>query len=352
MSTIEHNSKEHNGEDHNYEERIVVPTHQHHHTTPDTHTEPPDRRKTRHAHSISLIPVTLGVLGILIIGGLGALYLYGERHISSLSSELVASRDAQQELNESFEIQLRTITDALREMQLENAELLATLEDEQRSVARSLERELERVTDTVGDLERLTRTDPRLLQKYSSVFFLNEHYEPERLVEVPSRWIYDESRVQRFHAEAWPFLERLLRAAQRDNVRLYVASGYRSFTEQSNIKTGYTVRYGAGTANTFSADQGYSEHQLGTAVDFTTEGLNGGLDGFEETDAYQWLLRNAHNHGFILSYPPGNEYFIFEPWHWRFVGVRLARDLNRRGEFFYDWSQRDIDKYLIYLFDR
>ncbi len=63
------------------------------------------------------------------------------------------------------------------------------------------------------------------------------------------------------------------------------------------------------------------------------------------------MLDNAHRYGFILSYPEGNEFYIFEPWHWRFVGEDLARDLDRADAHFYDWEQREIDKYLLTIFD-
>ena len=108
--------------------------------------------------------------------------------------------------------------------------------------------------------------------------------------------------------------------------------------------------YGAG-ANQFSADQGYSEHQLGTALDFATTEIGAGFDGFEKTDAYRWLLDNAYQYGFILSYPQNNNYYQFEPWHWRFVGRDLAKKLSKEDKNFYDLDQREIDEYLISFFD-
>ena len=129
-----------------------------------------------------------------------------------------------------------------------------------------------------------------------------------------------------------------------------MVSAYRSFQYQAQLKGQYLVTYGTG-ANTFSADQGFSEHQLGTAVDFTAPGLGGGLDGFGETEAYEWLTENAHKYGFILSYPPNNQFYVFEPWHWRFVGEDLAKDLHDDNAYFYDWDQREIDEYLISIFD-
>src|SRR3990167_1970818 len=113
----------------------------------------------------------------------------------------------------------------------------------------------------------------------------------------------------------------------------------------------YTVVYGAGTANSFSADQGYSEHQIGTTLDFITTRLSGQLTGFDKTEGYQWLLNNAHNFGFILSYPKNNTYYVYEPWHWRFVGVKLATYLYDNKLNFYDMDQREIDTYLANTFD-
>ena len=79
--------------------------------------------------------------------------------------------------------------------------------------------------------------------------------------------------------------------------------------------------------------------------------FGGAVPAFAQTAAYTWLLNNAHTYGFILSYPKSNTYYIYEPWHWRFVGVDLAKDLHKAKKNFYDLDQREIDKYLITLFD-
>lgn len=226
-----------------------------------------------------------------------------------------------------------------------NEELRA---EEQRLLA--LEEEFGEVSETVDMFEKLAKLDPELLQKYSKVYFLNEHYEPPRLSTIKKGFLYDENTPLKIHSKVRPFLEDLLEDAEDDNIELFVRSAYRDFGTQAALKTGYTVTYGSG-ANAFSADQGYSEHQLGTTVDFTTTGLNGGLDGFDKTEAYEWLLENAHKYGFVLSYPENNAYYQFEPWHWRFVGRDLARLLQKKDEHFYDLDQRDIDEYLLEIFD-
>lgn len=67
--------------------------------------------------------------------------------------------------------------------------------------------------------------------------------------------------------------------------------------------------------------------------------------------SFEWLKEHAHDYGFILSYPKGNEHYMYEPWHWRFVGVALATSLYERKLNFYDIDQREIDSYIGKLFD-
>jgi D-alanyl-D-alanine carboxypeptidase len=208
------------------------------------------------------------------------------------------------------------------------------------------------ISNTVGNIEKLSQIDPELLKKYSRVYFLNENYVPKHLTLVPDDYTYSTTRQEQFGTEAWPYLKNLFDAAKADGVTLYVKSGYRSFYEQKALKSVYSVTYGAGTANSFSADQGYSEHQLGTALDFITTGLNGNLtEAFDKTAAYIWLTNNAYKYGFVLSYPKNNSYYVYEPWHWRFVGVKLSTYLHNNNLHFYDIDQRTIDTYLINIFD-
>ncbi len=235
--------------------------------------------------------------------------------------------------------------------EIEANELLSRANTDKQVIIDAFQGQIENITSTVGDLEKLSQTDPELLIKYSKVYFLNENYVPAKLADIPDEYAYNSGENHLIHAEVWPFLERLLREARSDGRELLVASAFRSFDTQANLKSSYSVIYGAGTANQFSADQGYSEHQLGTSIDFTTPALGAAFSKFEKDSAYQWLLDNARDYGFVLSYPKGNTYYIFEPWHWRFVGVDLARDLHAEGKFFYDLEQREIDKYLIKLFD-
>jgi LAS superfamily LD-carboxypeptidase LdcB len=211
--------------------------------------------------------------------------------------------------------------------------------------------QIETINNTVGSLEKLKRIDKELLQKYSKVFFLNEHYVPKSLSLIGKQYVLPEKFPQEFHSNALPFLEDMFNSAKRDGIELRVVSAYRSFSNQGSLKSAYSVIYGKGTANQFSADQGYSEHQLGTTMDLSTHALGLNYEKIESDPGFQWLVDHAYLFGFVLSYPKNNTYYVYEPWHWRFVGVDLARDLHRDGKYFYDLDQRTIDSYLIKLFD-
>lgn len=207
------------------------------------------------------------------------------------------------------------------------------------------------ISGTVDVLEKLKDTDRELLQKYSKIFFLNEHYAPPRLAQIEPEYTYNKERPEKVHAQVQPYLEEMLNDAQDDGIDIYVRSAYRSFEEQRALKGAYTVTYGAGTANAFSADQGYSEHQLGTTIDISASRNEGLTEAFERTKAFEWLTANAHRYGFVLSYPKNNGFYVYEPWHWRFVGTELAEYLHKRDKNFYDLEQRQIDEYLPKLFD-
>ncbi len=261
-------------------------------------------------------------------------------------------------LNESKQkdLELNAANDSISELKQELEDVKEDLEDladdyrDERDRNEDFDDQLRELAGTLGDLDKLAKTDEELLQKYSKVYFLNENYIPERLKEIDEKYILEGKGDQYFHAKAIEQLEDMFKEASKDGIDLKVISAYRSFDEQNEIKGQFTQIYGEG-ANTFSADQGFSEHQLGTTVDITVEEVGGTFVSFAETEAYEWLTKNAYKHGFILSYDHDNTFYVFEPWHWRFVGEDLARDLNRADAKFYDWDQREIDQYLLTIFD-
>jgi LAS superfamily LD-carboxypeptidase LdcB len=260
-----------------------------------------------------------------------------------LKNELVAEEKAAQFRQMYFENQLGMAVQ-------DNTNLQQNLEA-QKSRNDAIESQVSQISGTVGTLQKLSDTDPQLLQKYSRIYFLNENYVPKSLTNVDSAYLFAKDKPEQYLSQALPFLVNLLIAANQAGVKLQVASAYRSFGQQSQLKSIYTVTYGSG-ANRFSADQGYSEHQLGTAVDFITPDFSALSLKFASSSAYEWVVANAYKYGFELSYPKNNPYYIYEPWHWRFVGIALATWLHQQNITFYDAPQRTINQYLISLFDQ
>lgn len=251
--------------------------------------------------------------------------------------------------------------DSLREEASRTAEELTRARDEGLNLSEALAAEqgknaefaaqISDISATVGTLDKLSKTDPELLRKYSKIYFLNENYIPARLSTISEKRAYNKSKSLQIHTSVLPHLEQMLADAQEQGNETLIVSAYRSFREQMAVKSSYAMRFGSTAASSFSADQGYSEHQLGTTVDFTTAATGATMAGFEKTEQYQWLMDNAYKYGFVISYPKENAYYKFEPWHWRYVGVRLAGDLHKDGKYFYDADQREINTYLISIFD-
>lgn len=106
----------------------------------------------------------------------------------------------------------------------------------------------------------------------------------------------------------------------RVGLDLRIASDYRGYELEGKM-------FDAGEED--SAQAGTSEHQLGTAFDFFTEGTKYN-DKFEATAEYKWLAENAYKYGFIERYPKGKENKTnhkAEAWHFRFVGVENAKEI-------------------------
>lgn len=284
-------------------------------------------------------------LVVVVSAGIGAAYAY-----YSLFNELVATKSSFSSSTAAFEAQVLDLSNKLAAAESENTNLYARLllEQDKNTAYGS---QVESLSSVVAVLEKLSKTDRELLQKYSKVYFLSENYIPSSLTNIETDYAYRKDTTLSIHTEIKPHLQALFKAAKSATADMLVLSAFRSFGQQENLKTSYKIIYGAGAANTFSADQGYSEHQLGSALDFTTQKGGENLDIFEKSPAFSWLQQHAHEYGFILSYPKGNKYFTYEPWHWRYVGVELATKLHTDGKNFYDLDQREINTYLVKIFD-
>ncbi|MGB8815679.1 MAG: M15 family metallopeptidase [Minisyncoccia bacterium] len=302
--------------------------------------------------------INLGKLS-LILGSIVfvAISASGYFVYSSLSKDILVLKNNMSSSTQILNQRIANLVSDLASTTLTSQELSRRLLEEQNKSAgfqasiNNITGTVNNITGTVGNLEKLSKTDKELLQKYSKVYFLSDNYVPMSLSNIDKKYLYNDTKNLQFHTSALPFLERMLNQANSEGIPLKIASAYRSFGEQSTIKNNYLITYGSG-ANQFSADQGYSEHQLGTAVDIANGVTEPALEiNFEETPSYVWLTNNAYRYGFIISYTKSNVYYQYEPWHWRFVGVGLATKLHNDGISFSAMEQRVIDTYLLNIFD-
>ena len=116
---------------------------------------------------------------------------------------------------------------------------------------------------------------------------------------------------------------------------MQLQNAYRSYATQVAVHTQLVAQYGEATADAQSARPGFSEHQTGYALDIATVPDVCALqECFGATPQGQWLAANAYRFGFVLRYPKGKQSvtgYIFEPWHFRYVGVPLATEMQETG---------------------
>lgn len=134
-------------------------------------------------------------------------------------------------------------------------------------------------------------------------------------------------------------LESMSAAAVADGVPFQLISGYRSFELQRSLFERYCERDGVEEAETYSARPGHSEHQTGLAVDLD-DGSGFALESeFGDTACGLWLREHAPRFGFILRYEQGEQPvvgYVYEPWHFRYVGTSIALDMRRSGIINYE----------------
>ena len=134
-----------------------------------------------------------------------------------------------------------------------------------------------------------------------------------------------------------PELQQMMQAAQKSGVILVIRSPYRDYERQIYLfnrkikaymkkKMSYLEAYRT-TAQSVTIP-GASEHQVGLALDITSNSYTTLTQGFADTKEGKWLANHSYEYGFILRYPDGKEDITgisFEPWHFRYVGKTAAK---------------------------
>ena len=133
-------------------------------------------------------------------------------------------------------------------------------------------------------------------------------------------------------------------AALADSVEIVPYSGYRSINHQKDIfdrqinsfvSEGYSRDEAVNLTAMSILPPGCSEHNTGLAMDITRPGVWDTRDDFDVTKEFAWLQSHAHEYGFILRYPKDKQDItdvVYEPWHWRYVGVKSASAMKTSGQ--------------------
>jgi len=157
-------------------------------------------------------------------------------------------------------------------------------------------------------------------------------YSPSDLVtvEVPHTW-QPQLRQEAAAAAVAMF------AAARDEAGLSLASNsaYRGFAAQTRVYSALVDAEGVAAADQSIARPGSSEHQTGLAIDVGAESGQCSLNAcFADTPEGEWLAQNSVRFGFLLRYPADKVAvtgYEFEPWHFRYIGVDLAAEMQSAG---------------------
>ncbi len=160
----------------------------------------------------------------------------------------------------------------------------------------------------------------------------------DELKQIPREHTHQRTEIY-ILAEAHPPLLRMLEQARLDGIDLKVESAYRSMHYQTRIfvrmlKQGRTfddiVRY--------VAPPGYSQHMLGTAMDFYPSNWE-----FAESEQYRWLQENGSKFGFEETYSKNNRYHMpWEAWHWNYTGKPVIDEQIIEQEAVVGGSEEDL----------
>ena len=170
--------------------------------------------------------------------------------------------------------------------------------------------------------------------------FSEVSYIPENLVGLKGEYLIDTKRNSTLRQIALTNLVALSGDFYKEFwVKIPVVSAYRSYTYQQGIKA-------RGCPDNLCAKAGYSEHQSGLVVDLWETTTNEAfMSQSHLRKYYDWLDKNAYKYGYTNTYQNGVEVdgYEIEPWHWRYVWVKLARHLRESSitfaEYYYSKTQ-------------
>ena len=187
---------------------------------------------------------------------------------------------------------------------------------------------------------KYTITNPsNLLTLVKKEFYLPEDYEPELVdPEIP---VAPDCQNPKMTKETSDALTKMYKAAKQEGLELVVNSAYRSYQTQVETMADFVARYNTQYANEYVAQPGASEHQTGLGVDLTSQSVvEGKRITFGDTEEYRWVIKNCARFGFIIRFEDGTDGITgiaHEPWHLRYVGEDVAKEIQKNGWTFEEY---------------
>lgn len=183
------------------------------------------------------------------------------------------------------------------------------------------------------------------------------HSQPEdpnlELIKLSTKYTSGNTYIS---AECYDALIAMLDECNRICPTACVASGYRSKEKQTELfekkiqrvmdAQGVSREEATVIAALSVAVPGTSEHQLGLAVDIVDTKYWVLDEKQEEMPAQKWLMENSWRFGFILRFPTNKTEvtgIIYEPWHYRYVGERVAAEIYHSGLTLEEYLQQLTD---------
>ena len=197
------------------------------------------------------------------------------------------------------------------------------------------------------DMDKENYKDPEIVSEFSTDMLVNKHrslkkdFEPDDLVSIDLKYASDDTQEgSRIAVNA--FIS-MYKAAKKEEFDLVINSSYRSYEEQEETCDTYRDLYGDNYVTNYVALPGFSEHQTGLAFDIGSRNSN----VFAESPEYDWVQENAHKYGFIQRFPSKYEAvtgFRAEPWHYRYVGKKIAKYIYEHDITFEEYYVLFLDK--------
>ena len=191
-----------------------------------------------------------------------------------------------------------------------------------------------------GSINLLTQVDNTLLPWYLKLVnrynFLDYYFYPQlTYLGVGGGHMFD--------TRAYRALLDMLESARSEGLDPIIASSFRSVSRQTylfdrqvqrQIDAGLSAEEAFEAARRVVAYPGTSEHNLGLAVDIVSNSYHGLTANQASTPEGIWLAANSYRYGFVVRYPYYQQHItniIFEPWHFRYVGIPAATEMFERG---------------------